>query len=162
MAVDIRKIKKLIELLEESAHLTEIEIKEDKESIRLSRTLPFNSASLHVQTPILQAAPAPTPTAAPTLTPTPAPSTEKTSSPTELSGHIVKSPMVGTVYLSSSPESKPFVEVGQSVEQGQVLCIVEAMKMFNQIEAEVTGKVTKRLIQNGQPVEYDQPLFIIE
>ena len=152
MAVDIRKIKKLIELLEAS-DLTEIEITEDKESVRLSR--------------VVQAAPM-APTVIPAAMPAVAPAqtaAAPTNSAAEVEAedkHHVTSPMVGTFYLSSTPGAKPFVEIGQHVEVGDTLCIVEAMKMFNQIEADKAGKVTARLVENGQPVEFGQELFIIE
>lgn len=150
MAVDIRKIKKLIELLEAS-NLTEIEITEDKEAVRLSRAV--------------QAAPA-IPMAAPAAPVIPAPQVVAAEKPVEdmqdENKHHVTSPMVGTFYLSATPGSKPFVEIGQQVEAGDTLCIVEAMKMFNQIEADRSGKVTARLVENGQPVEFGQELFIIE
>jgi acetyl-CoA carboxylase biotin carboxyl carrier protein len=165
MAVDIRKIKKLIELLEESHYLTEIEIKEDKESIRLSRVLPLSAgAHTHVQTshsPVI-AVPAAAPISHMPAQHTTEPAAVVQDTSADASKHIVTSPMVGTVYLSPSPEAKIFVEVGQHIEVGQVLCIVEAMKMFNQIESDVAGKLVKKLVENGQPIEFGQPLFIIE
>ncbi|MCF6218817.1 MAG: acetyl-CoA carboxylase biotin carboxyl carrier protein [Gammaproteobacteria bacterium] len=145
--MDIRKIKKLIELLEES-DIAEIEIIEGEESLRISRGT--------TQT-IVQAAPA---TALPPAT-TAAPVVEAPAEP-EISGHQVTSPMVGTFYRSSSPGAKPFAEVGQSVNAGDTICIIEAMKLLNQIEADKGGIIKAILVENGQPVEYGQPIFIIE
>lgn len=152
--MDIRKVKKLIELLEETG-IGEIEIREGEESVRISRyhTTP---PSTHTVIPVHP----PQTTAAPVAThPEPAhtPVTEK-----PLKGHAVKSPMVGTLYLAPAPGEKPFVELGQTVNIGDTLCVIEAMKMFNQIEADKAGVVSARLVENGNPVEYDQPLFIIE
>jgi acetyl-CoA carboxylase biotin carboxyl carrier protein len=149
--MDIRKIKKLIELLEASS-LTEMEIHEGEESVRLSRS---SQAHAPVAAPpatapaTAPAAPAEAPVAAPIAT-------------SEEEGHVVRSPMVGTFYAASSPEAEPFVKVGQKVKPGDTLCIIEAMKMFNQIESEVEGVVTRILAENGQPVEFDEPLFIIQ
>ena len=152
--MDIRKIKKLIELLEESG-ISELEIKEGEESVRISR----QTASAAPVT--VAAAPAPAATAAPA----PA-ATESTpaadSAPEEASGHKIRSPMVGTFYAAPSPTAGPFVTVGQRVNTGDTLCIIEAMKMMNQIEADVSGVVKQILVENGQPVEFDQVLFIIE
>ncbi|OAI19256.1 acetyl-CoA carboxylase biotin carboxyl carrier protein subunit [Methylomonas koyamae] len=142
--MDIRKIKKLIDLIEES-DIAEIEISEGEESVRISR---YSAAA-----PIQYAAPAAV-AAAPA--PAAAPAEER------ISGHAVKSPMVGTFYRSASPGSAAFVEVGQSVSVGQTLCIIEAMKILNQIEADKSGKIKQILVENGHPVEYGQPLFIIE
>ncbi len=145
--MDIRKIKKLIELLEES-DIAEIEIIEGEESLRISRGT--------TQT-IVQAAPA----AALAPAATAAPAAEAPVEP-EISGHQVTSPMVGTFYRSSSPGAKPFAEVGQSVNAGDTICIIEAMKLLNQIEADKGGVIKAILVENGQPVEYGQPIFIIE
>lgn len=153
--MDIRKVKKLIDLLQETG-IGEIEIKEGEESVRISR---FGIANA-------PAYPAPLNFAIPqniTLPPASAPAaSESRSEPPAIEGHIVRSPMVGTVYLASAPGEKPFVEVGQYVKEGETLCVIEAMKMFNQIEADKTGVVSARLIENASPVEYDQSLFIIE
>ena len=148
--MDIRKIKKLIEIIEESG-IAEIEIKEGEESIRINRY--GNSVAA---APITYAAPVAAPTAAPSNAPANAPVEEK------VVGHTVKSPMVGTFYRSASPGSKTFVEIGQSVQAGDTLCIIEAMKILNQIEADKSGTVTKILVEDAEPVEYGQPLFIIE
>ncbi|RQW61685.1 acetyl-CoA carboxylase biotin carboxyl carrier protein [Vibrio viridaestus] len=152
--MDIRKIKKLIELVEESG-IAELEISEGEESVRISR----NSTAPVAQAPIQYAAPAPL--AAP-VAPA-APVAESTpAAPAAPAGHKVLSPMVGTFYGAPSPDAKPFVAVGQSVKVGDTLCIVEAMKMMNQIEADKAGVVTAILVEDGQPVEFDQPLVVIE
>lgn len=151
--MDIRKIKKLIDLIQES-DVAEIEIQEGEESVRISRT--SNTA------PVMMAAPAavPAPVAAPAaVAPTAAPEETPAAANT---ANAVKSPMVGTFYRSSSPESASFIEVGQSVVAGDVICIIEAMKMFNQIEADRSGTVKAILVENGHPVEFDEPLVIIE
>jgi acetyl-CoA carboxylase biotin carboxyl carrier protein len=151
--MDIRKVKKLIELLEESG-IDEIEIKEGEESVRISRNRGMAAPIQHYMAP---APVAPAPAAAPAAAPAPAAKAEP-SAPT---GHQVKSPMVGTFYRSAAPGSKPFAEVGQSVKAGETLCIVEAMKMMNQIEADKSGTITAILVDNAEPVEFDQPLFVI-
>ncbi|MAR89418.1 MAG: acetyl-CoA carboxylase biotin carboxyl carrier protein [Pseudomonadota bacterium] len=153
--MDIRKVKKLIELLEESG-IDEIEIKEGEESVRISRNLHAYAAPM----PQAYAAPPPPPAAAPApAASAPEPAAEPASKEPE--GHKVKSPMVGTFYRSPSPDAKAFVEVGQSVKAGDPLCIVEAMKMMNQIEADKSGTVVAILVDNAEPVEFDQPLFVI-
>ena len=154
--MDIRKVKKLIELLEES-NIDEIEIKEGEESVRISR----NSAQFAAAAAAAAAAPpayAPPPPVA--AAPTPAPVAEPAPAPVA-AGHVVNSPMVGTFYRSPSPTSPPFVEVGQTVKIGDVVCIVEAMKMMNQIEADKAGTIEAILVESGEPVEFDQPLFSI-
>ena len=155
--MDIRKIKKLIELVEESG-ITELEVQEEEGTVRISRAAPAvaPAAVQYAAAPVV----APTPAAAPAqaqavATPTPAASDE-------LSGHLVRSPMVGTFYRSPSPEAKAFVEVGQSVKVGDALCIVEAMKMMNRIEADKAGVVKAILINDGDAVEFDEPLIVIE
>ncbi len=150
--MDIRKIKKLIELIEES-DIAELEISEGEESIRLSR---YTSSAPAASIPVAAASPLPPAVTADVGAAKPAPAEEK------ITGHIVKSPMVGTFYRSATPGSKPFVDIGQSVNVGDTLCIIEAMKILNQIEADVSGTITKILVENAQPVEYDQPLFVIE
>ena len=150
--MDIRKVKKLIELLEASS-VDEIEIKEGEESVRISRN---TAAPISMAAPV--AAPAmPAAIAAAPSTPAPAPEAAAPSA-----ANAVKSPMVGTFYRSPSPDAAPFVEVGQSVRVGDVLCIVEAMKMMNQIEADLAGTVTAIHAENGEPVEFDQPLITVE
>ncbi|AJA46066.1 acetyl-CoA carboxylase biotin carboxyl carrier protein [Frischella perrara] len=154
--MDIRKIKKLIELVEESG-ISELEISEGEESVRISRVI--NQAAYPVQN-IHVAQPAPTVVNAPVNEPV-QPATSEANA-CAMTGHTIKSPMVGTFYRTPSPDSKAFVEVGQTVNVGDVLCIVEAMKMMNQIESEKAGTIKAILVENGQPVEFDQPLFIIE
>jgi acetyl-CoA carboxylase biotin carboxyl carrier protein len=151
--MDIRKVKKLIELLEES-NIDEIEIKEGEESVRISRNMAHSvvtAAPPHYAHP----APAPAPAAAPSE---PAAAAE---APAAAAGHTIKSPMVGTFYRSPSPNSAPFVEVGQTVKVGDVICIVEAMKMMNQIEADKSGTIEAILVENGEPVEFEQALISI-
>jgi acetyl-CoA carboxylase biotin carboxyl carrier protein len=154
--MDIRKVKKLIELLEES-NIAEIEIHEGEESVRISR-------HSNLATPIMAPMPAPTAStpasAAAAAEPPSSPPTEE--QPAEIQGHVVKSPMVGTLYRAPSPGSKTFVEEGQQVAEGDILCIIEAMKILNQIESDKAGTIKKILVENGQPVEYNEPLFIID
>jgi len=151
--MDIRKVKKLIELLEESG-IAELEIHEGEESVRISRysqsapPAPIMAAPLPAQVPI--------PGNVAALTPVEEPVED------ELMGDIIKSPMVGTFYRASSPGSKAFVDVGDRVSAGDTLCIVEAMKILNQIESDVAGVVKKIFVENGQAVEYGQPMFAIE
>ena len=150
--MDIRKIKKLIELLENSS-LTDMEIHEGEESVKLSR---------HNYQTVAAPAPAVAPVATAPAEPTNAVETsEDNSSASSHDGNIQRSPMVGTFYTASSPEAEPFAKVGQKVKVGDTLCIVEAMKMFNQIESEFAGTVTKVLVENGQPIEFDEPLYVI-
>ncbi|EIJ73111.1 acetyl-CoA carboxylase biotin carboxyl carrier protein [Haemophilus haemolyticus] len=155
--MDIRKIKKLIELVEESG-ITELEVQEEEGTVRISRAAPAvaPAAVQYATAPVV----APTPTAAPAQAPAAATSAPAASD--ELSGHLVRSPMVGTFYRSPSPEAKAFVEVGQSVKVGDALCIVEAMKMMNRIEADKAGVVKSILINDGDAVEFDEPLIVIE
>ena len=151
--MDIRKVKKLIELLEESG-ISELEISEGEESVRISR---HPRAGMQVTAPqaapMVYAAPAAAPAAAATSAAERAPRNDE---------HTVTSPMVGTYYSSASPGAKPFVEIGSEIKVGQILCIIEAMKMMNQIESDKEGRVTAMLAKNGEPVEFGQPLFIIE
>jgi acetyl-CoA carboxylase biotin carboxyl carrier protein len=144
--MDIRKIRKLIELIEETG-VAEIEIREGEESVRINR--------YGVQAPPQVMAPPVMAQAAPVAANAPPPAQVH-------KGHVLRSPMVGTMYIASSPGAKPFAEIGQTVKAGDVLCIIEAMKMLNQIEADHAGVITARLVENGHPVEFDQPLFIIE
>ena len=155
--MDIRKIKKLIELVEESG-ITELEVQEEEGTVRISRAAPAVAPATvqYAAAPVV----APTPTAAPAQAPAVATSAPAASD--ELSGHLVRSPMVGTFYRSPSPEAKAFVEVGQSVKVGDALCIVEAMKMMNRIEADKAGVVKAILIHDGDAVEFDEPLIVIE
>jgi acetyl-CoA carboxylase biotin carboxyl carrier protein len=151
--MDIRKVKKLIELLEES-NIDEIEIKEGEESVRISRNGAQARAMAAHAAPVYAAPVAPPP-------PPPAPVAAAPAVAAPPAGHILHSPMVGTFYRSPSPSSPAFVEVGQTVKVGDVICIVEAMKMMNQIEADKAGKIAAILVDNGQAVEFDQPLFSI-
>jgi acetyl-CoA carboxylase biotin carboxyl carrier protein len=152
--MDIRKVKKLIELLEES-NIDEIEIKEGEEAVRISRNGARSAAPVYAA-PAPVAAPAPAP-----VTAAPAPVAEAPAAAPVSSGHLVLSPMVGTFYRSPSPSAPAFIEVGQTVKVGDVLCIVEAMKMMNQIEADKDGTIEAILVENGEPVEFDQPLVAI-
>ncbi len=150
--MDLRKLKKLIDLVEESG-ISELELTEGEEKVRISRALmPSNAPVMQYMAapqtaPVAQSAPVPT-AAAPVVA--------------EVEGHTVKSPMVGSFYRSSSPDAKPFVDVGTKVAIGDTLCIIEAMKLLNEIESDVACVVKKILLENGQPVEYGEPLFIIE
>jgi acetyl-CoA carboxylase biotin carboxyl carrier protein len=151
--MDIRKIKKLIDLLDETG-VAEIEIKEGEETVRISRFgSQANMQAMHYQMPMQQmmaAQPAAAPAAA-------APAAKE-----EISGHKITSPMVGTFYRSASPGSAPFADVGKHVKEGETLCIIEAMKILNQIEADKSGVIKAILVENGQPVEFGQPLFVLE
>ena len=151
--MDIRKVKKLIELLEES-DIAEIEIKEGEESVRISR-MPITVAAAYAA-PML---PPPNVLAAPAVQ---APGSDPASAKPRSSEHVVTAPMVGTFYGAPSPGAKPFVDIGSEVKEGQVLCIIEAMKMMNQIESDKAGRITSVMAQNGEPVEFGQPLFTIE
>jgi acetyl-CoA carboxylase biotin carboxyl carrier protein len=148
--MDLRKLKKLIDLVEESG-ISELELTEGEEKVRISRNLPQGQSVMHYAQPqmIQQAAPA-APAAAPVE-----------AAPAAIEGHVVKSPMVGTFYRSPSPDSKSFVDIGSSVAVGDTLCIIEAMKLLNEIESDHAGVIKAILVENGQPVEYGEPLFII-
>ncbi|MFN9153844.1 MAG: acetyl-CoA carboxylase biotin carboxyl carrier protein [bacterium] len=149
--MDLRKLKKLIDLVEESG-IAELEITEGEEKVRIARTLPGTQPIVMQQPQQIVAAPAPVaaqpapPAAAPAAAP---------------DGHVVKSPRVGTFYRSNSPGGKAFVDVGQSVAAGEALCIIEAMKLMNEIESDAAGTIKAILVENGQPVEYGEPLFVI-
>ena len=154
--MDIRKVKKLIELLEESG-IAEIEIKEGEEAVRISR-MPTGQM-------VTQVAPAmaPAPAAPPAPAAAPVAATTSGGAPARRTNeHVVAAPMVGTFYAAATPGAKPFVEIGSEVKEGQVLCIIEAMKMMNQIESDKSGKITAIMATNGDPVEFGQPLFVIE
>ena len=154
--MDIRKVKKLIELLEESG-IAEIEIKEGEEAVRISR-MPTGGFMTHLQQPMMQA---PVATIAAPVAAAPVAGAAPVAA-RHATEHVVAAPMVGTFYASASPGAKAFVEIGSEVKEGQVLCIIEAMKMMNQIESDKTGKVTAIMATNGDPVEFGQPLFVIE
>ena len=148
--MDLRKLKKLIDLVQESG-IAELEITEGEEKVRINRVgIPGHPGMMNVPQVAPPASPA-------MLVSAPA----AVQAPVEQDGHVVKSPMVGTFYRSSAPGAKPFVEIGQNINAGETLCIIEAMKLLNEIEADQTGVVKKVLVENGQPVEYGQPLFII-
>ena len=151
--MDLRKLKKLIDLVEESG-ISELELTEGEEKVRISRNLPNSQPAMHFAQPYMHGMMphAPAPAAA-------APATEPAAPVVE--GHVVKSPMVGTFYRSPSPDAKSFVDVGSSVSVGDTLCIIEAMKLLNEIEADHSGVIKAILVENGQPVEYGEPLFII-
>lgn len=150
-SMDLQKIKELIELVQETK-IAEIEIREGESVVHIKNQ--------SAQPPVTHYVSAPAPTAAPT----PAATADKPAEAEDnlLKGHVVRSPIVGTAYLAPSPGAQNFVELGQKIESGDVICIIEAMKMFNQIEADKSGTITARLVENGQPVEFNQPLFIIE
>ena len=154
--MDIRKVKKLIELLEESG-IAELEIREGEESVRISR-------ASHIAPPATMTMPAMAHPVAPVSAPTPSVAVVSAAESTAeaITGHIVKSPMVGTFYRAPTPGAKAFVEVGQHVNVGDTLCIIEAMKLLNQIESDKAGTIKSIPVENGQPVEYGEPLFIIE
>jgi acetyl-CoA carboxylase biotin carboxyl carrier protein len=152
--MDLRKLKKLIDLVQESG-IGEIEITEGEEKVRICRQ------SAGTPQVLMTAAPMQMPMAAPAAASAPAAAAEA-AKPEEPSGHQLKSPMVGTFYRAPSPGAPPFVEVGQAVSKGQTLCIIEAMKLLNEIESDAAGTVKAILVENGQPVEYGQPLFLIE
>ncbi len=151
--MDIRKIKKLIELIEDS-DIAEIEIHEGEESVRLTRSFAAHPQSVAAPVQVVAA-----PAAAHLAVPLPA---AATPTPEEPTGYVVRSPMVGTFYRSPTPGAKSFVELGSRVNVGDTLCIIEAMKILNQIEADKSGVISKILAENAQPVEYNQPLFVIE
>jgi acetyl-CoA carboxylase biotin carboxyl carrier protein len=147
--MDLRKLKKLIDLVQESG-IAELEITEGEEKVKIVKGGVVVSAPVAAAVPVAEARAAPGAAAAPTGEPEPA-----------QEGHVVKAPMVGTFYRSPSPDAKAFVEVGQAVKEGDTICIIEAMKLMNEIEADASGTVKAILVENGQPVEYGQPLFIL-
>ena len=151
--MDLRKLKKLIDLVQESG-VQELEVKEGEESVRITRTVAAQQTVFLPQGPMQMAPAAPAAPARASLPATP-------EAPPEIEGHIVKSPMVGTFYRSSTPGGKVFVDIGESVSSGDVLCIIEAMKLMNEIEADHSGVIRQILAENGQAVEYGQPLFVI-
>jgi acetyl-CoA carboxylase biotin carboxyl carrier protein len=156
--MDLRKLKTLIDLVAESG-ISEIEVTEGEDKVRIVKNTPAPAPVAWI-TPGPAVAPAPMPVApsSPAGVPAAAPAAGAADAP---KGHVVKSPMVGTFYRSSSPGAKPYVELGQAVKEGETLCIIEAMKLLNEIESEVGGTVLEILVENGQPVEYGQPLFVI-
>ena len=153
--MDLRKLKTLIDLVSES-NVSELEITEAEGKVRIVKSMPAAAAG-----PVTYAlAPTAAPAAAPAVEV--APVAAAAAEPAAPTGHIVKSPMVGTFYRSSSPGAKPFVEIGDTIKEGETICIVEAMKILNEIETDKTGTVTQILVENGQAVEYGQPLYVIE
>jgi acetyl-CoA carboxylase biotin carboxyl carrier protein len=150
--MDLRKLKKLIDLVQESG-IAELEITEGEEKVRIVK-----GGAVNVSAAPVFAAPQPERAPAPTAAPAPAAAPEAPAAP---EGHVVKAPMVGTFYRSPSPDAKAFVEVGQTVKEGETVCIIEAMKLMNEIEADASGVVKAILVENGQPVEYGQPLLIL-
>jgi acetyl-CoA carboxylase biotin carboxyl carrier protein len=151
--MDLRKLKKLIDLVEESG-ISELELTEGEEKVRISRNLPQPQGAVHYAQPYIQQA-------QPVAAPAAAPVADAAPAAPVIEGHVVKSPMVGTFYRSPSPESKSFVDVGSTVNVGDTLCIIEAMKLLNEIESDHAGVIKAILVENGQPVEYGEPLFII-
>jgi acetyl-CoA carboxylase biotin carboxyl carrier protein len=151
--MDLRKLKTLIDLVQNSG-ISELEISEGEERIRISKHFTAAPGTTMVNMPMPAAAPAPA-TAAPAPTPT-AP-----AAPVQFEGHVMKAPMVGTFYRSSSPDASPFAEVGQTVKAGDTLCVIEAMKLMNEIEADISGVIKAIQVENGQAVEYGQPMFVI-
>jgi acetyl-CoA carboxylase biotin carboxyl carrier protein len=158
--MDIRKIKKMIELLEESG-IAEIEIKEGEESLRIARVLPGQATTNYVTAPMQAPAASPPMPAAPAALSLAAPA-ESGAERAGAGEHLVTAPMVGTYYAAPTQGAKQFVDIGDEVEVGQVLCIIEAMKMMNQIESEKAGRIKAIMVKNGEPVEFGQPLFIIQ
>jgi acetyl-CoA carboxylase biotin carboxyl carrier protein len=156
--MDIRKIKKLIELLEESG-IAEIEIKEGEEALRISR-MPTATTVAH-QIPQMASLPLAPPLAVPPKAAVPT-AAEAAATKAKANEHVITAPMVGTFYGAPSPGAKPFIEIGDEIKVGQVLCIIEAMKMMNQIESDKAGRVTSIMARNGDPVEFGQPLFVVE
>jgi acetyl-CoA carboxylase biotin carboxyl carrier protein len=149
--MDLRKLKKLIDLVEESG-IAELEVTEGEEKVRIAKHAASTAPMTYVQAPMQMAAPTSSPVPAAPVAP---------AAPPEPEGTVIKSPMVGTFYRSSSPESGPYAEIGQSVSIGDTLCLIEAMKLMNEIESDVAGVVKAVLVENGQPVEFGQPLFVI-
>lgn len=149
--MDLRKLKKLIDLVEESG-ISELELTEGEEKVRISRHLPASQAPVQFAQPYI---------AAPAAAPVVAAAAGTEAAAPAIEGHVVKSPMVGTFYRAPSPDAKTFVDIGSSVSAGDTLCIIEAMKLLNEIEADKSGVIKAILVENGQPVEYGEPLFII-
>jgi len=150
--MDLRKLKKLIDLVEESG-ISELELTEGEEKVRISRNLPNAQGTMHFSQPYMHAM-------QPQMAPAAAPVAE-VAVPAAIEGHVVKSPMVGTFYRSPSPDAKAFIDIGSTVGVGDTLCIIEAMKLLNEIESDHAGVIKAILVENGQPVEYGEPLFII-
>lgn len=154
--MDIRKLRALIELVQDSG-IAELEITEGEEAVRITRA---HAGSTVTHVPLPEGMPAAAPAPAPA--PTPAAEEAAPAEPEIPAGHVIRAPMVGTFYRSPAPDASPFVEVGQKVQTDQTLCIIEAMKMLNKIEADIAGEIIEILVENGQPVEFDQPLFVVK
>lgn len=154
--MDLRKLKTLIDLVSES-NISELEITEAEGKVRIVKAVPAAAVTAPAATPV-----APITVQAPAPLPEPAAAAPAAASPAPLQGHVIKSPMVGTFYRAPSPGAKPFVEVGQAVKEGDPVCIIEAMKILNEIEADRAGVIKEILVENGQAVEYGQPLFVLE
>ena len=154
--MDLRKLKTLIELVEGSG-IAELEISEGEERVRITRTVAAGQQMYHSAPQPVASAPVIAVAAAPVASAAPA----EAAKPAVAEGHVVKSPMVGTFYRSASPGAKPFVDVGQNVNSGETLCIIEAMKLLNEIDSDQAGVIKAILVENGQPVEFGQPLFVI-
>jgi len=151
--MDLRKLKTLIDLVQNSG-ISELEISEGEEKIRIAKHFAAAPATTTIHMPTATAAPAP-------LAVAPEPTSAAEVIPVQLEGHVMKAPMVGTFYRSSSPDASPFVEVGQTVKEGDTLCVIEAMKLMNEIEADISGVIKAIQVENGQAVEYGQPMFVI-
>lgn len=157
--MDLRKLKTLIDLVAES-DISELEVTEGEGKVRIVKSAPAAQSQVMMMQPQLHHA-MPAPAAAPVAAPVAAPAAAAPATPPVVEGHIVKSPMVGTFYRAASPGSAPFVDIGKNVNKGDTLCIIEAMKLLNEIESDFSGSIKQILVENGQPVEYGQPLFII-
>ena len=154
--MDLRKLKTLIDLVQQSG-IAELEITEGEEKVRISRGVPASAQAMPQPTAVYMTPPAAPATAEPAAAAAP----PEASAPAQPEGHVIKSPMVGTFYRSSAPGAKPFVEIGQTVKAGETVCIIEAMKLLNEIEADKDGVVKEVLVENGQPVEFGQPLVLL-
>ena len=151
--MDLRKLKTLIDLVQNSG-ISELEISEGEEKIRIAKHFTAAPANTMVNMPVMAATPTP-------VAVSPAPTSAAEAIPAQVEGHVMKAPMVGTFYRASSPDASPFVEVGQTVKEGDTLCVIEAMKLMNEIEADVSGVIKSIQVENGQAVEYGQPMFVI-
>ena len=157
--MDLRKLKTLIDLVAES-DISELEVTEGEGKVRIVKSAPAAQSQVMMMQPQLHHT-MPAPAAAPVAAPAAAPAAAAPATPPVVEGHVVKSPMVGTFYRAASPGSAPFVDIGKNVNKGDTLCIIEAMKLLNEIESDFSGSIKQILVENGQPVEYGQPLFII-
>ena len=157
--MDLRKLKTLIDLVAES-DISELEVTEGEGKVRIVKSAPAAQGQVMMMQPQLHHA-MPAPAAAPVAAPAATPAAAAPATPPVVEGHVVKSPMVGTFYRAASPGSAPFVDIGKNVNKGDTLCIIEAMKLLNEIESDFSGSIKQILVENGQPVEYGQPLFII-